>query len=166
MKQIENGEADFVVGTHALVSSSVSFNNLALTVVDEEHKFGVTQRESLKEKANAGVHSISMSATPIPRSLALAVFGSSMDVYNISTMPRRRKPVLTEVVNNDDGAFKFMLTQIKSGRQCYIVCPLITSEEKADLKEDGKPLPLTVEEAERKAHIFFDKYNISIGVVT
>lgn len=166
LKQIENGEADFVVGTHALVSGSVSFNNLALTVIDEEHKFGVTQREALKEKANAGVHSISMSATPIPRSLALAVFGSSMDVYNITTMPKGRKPVLTEVVNNDDGAFRFMLTQLKSGRQCYIVCPLITSEEKADLKEDGRPLPLTVEEAERKAHIFFDKYNISIGVVT
>lgn len=166
LAQIESGEADFVVGTHAVVSDSVVFKNLALTIVDEEHKFGVVQRDNLKEKASQGVHSISMSATPIPRSLALAVYGDALDVYNITTMPNGRKPVLTEVVNNESGAFRFMLMQINQGRQCYIVCPLITTSEKADIKEDRKPLPVTVEEMEKKTHAFFDKWGVNIGVVT
>lgn len=166
LKQIECGEANFVVGTHALVSKSVCFKNLGLTVVDEEHKFGVVQRESLKIKAATGVHSVSMSATPIPRSLALAVYGDALDIYNITSMPNGRKPILTQVVNNKNSSYRFMLSQIHKGHQCYIVCPLISPGEKSEMKEDGKELPTTVEDEEKSAHAFFDRYGIRIGVIT
>ena len=166
LAKIKSGEANFVVGTHSVISDSVEFRRLGLTIVDEEHKFGVVQRRGLEKKAEEGVHSITMSATPIPRSLAMAVYGGALDIYNISTMPNGRKPVLTEIVSNEQSSLRFMLTQLNKGKQCYIVCPLITAGEKADLKEDGVELPITVEEEYETVNNFFEPYGYKVGVVT
>lgn len=123
--KIENGEISIVVGTHAVLGDNVIFKNLALTVVDEEHRFGVKQRELMMDKAAAGTHHINMSATPIPRSLALATIGDNISIENIRTMPNGRLPVQTIVYSNAQKTYEAMLRQIRAGHQCYVVCPLI-----------------------------------------
>jgi len=125
LEGLKSGEIQMVVGTHAIISDKVEFNNLGLTIVDEEHRFGVIQREMINQKTNEGVHSVTMSATPIPRSLALTIYGEGTDVYNITQMPAGRKKVITKLTENDSIAYEFMKSEIEKGRQCYVVCPLI-----------------------------------------
>jgi ATP-dependent DNA helicase RecG len=160
LKKIKSGEAAFVVGTHAVISDDVEFKSLALTIVDEEHKFGVIQRESLRKKAGEGVHNISMSATPIPRSLALTLYGDAMDIFTISTMPNGRKPVKTAVVNEDKAVFDFMNHEIKKGHQCYIVCPLIGGD--GVIPDEDKGPPESVEEVYQKVCDYFLINNPSV----
>lgn len=125
LAKIASGEAQFVIGTHSLLSDTVQFKNLALVVTDEEHKFGVLQREALVKNAEAGVHSITMSATPIPRSIAQTLYGDSKQVYTIKQMPNGRKPVATNISNSDEETIQKIIEQVKLGRQVYVVCPLI-----------------------------------------
>lgn len=164
LEKIKDGTADFVIGTHSVISDNVEFKNLGLTVVDEEHKFGVIQRENLKKKADEGVHSISMSATPIPRSLALTLYGDALDIYTIHQMPNGRKPVKTAVVNNEISAFRFMEQEIGKGHQCYVVCPLIDGEDMVD--SDDKEAPESVESVSKKIDNFFSPKGIKAEVVT
>lgn len=163
LRQIKSGEVQFVVGTHAVISKGVEFSNLGLTVVDEEHKFGVLQRETLKEKASEGVHSISMSATPIPRSLALTMYGDSFDIYTISTMPDGRKPINTRQFAKDDEVFGFILNEIRNGHQAYIVCPLIDDPDV--IQDDEKEAPESVKEVFEKAKAFYPA-DIVVDVIT
>lgn len=163
LKMIKSGEAQFIVGTHAVISKGVEFNNLGLTVVDEEHKFGVVQRDALKDKADEGVHSISMSATPIPRSLALTMYGESFDIFTIETMPDGRKPVDTRRLRTDEDVFRFMYAEINRGHQAYIVCPLIDSSETDDDEEKRKPE--SVNEIYEKAKGFFPE-SVKIDMIT
>lgn len=167
LKKIESGEANFVVGTHSVISDKVIFNNLGITIVDEEHKFGVTQRENLSKKAADGVHNISMSATPIPRSLALTLYGNTMDIFSIESMPNGRKPVRTEVVKSDISAFKFMQLEVEKGHQCYIVCPLI-GDPMLDYSDsdDEKEKPTSVEKVYKTACEFFKGQNVKIEMMT
>ena len=125
LSMIKSGAANFIVGTHSVIAKDVVYNNLGLTVIDEEHKFGVAQREALREKASDGVHCITMSATPIPRSLAMVLYGNAVDVCTIQTKPKGRLPIKTCVTNNYSAIFSFMENEIKKGHQCYIVCPTI-----------------------------------------
>lgn len=125
LSEIACGKAQIVVGTHAVISKDVTFNALALTIVDEEHRFGVNQRQLLREKASSGVHSISMTATPIPRTLAIALYGKNTQVLNITTMPKGRKPVVTVAHSNMEKVFEAMNRQVSAGHQCYLVCPMI-----------------------------------------
>lgn len=134
LESIENGTANFIVGTHSVFSDNVNYKNLALVITDEEHKFGVTQREALLEKCANGVHSITMSATPIPRSLALTLYGVDKKVLTISQMPNGRKPVHTEIINDDSVINNFMLKKIKEGQQCYVVCPFVTKSNKESME--------------------------------
>lgn len=122
---IKNGDTPYVIGTSAVLSSDVQYANLGLVITDEEHRFGVNQREMLSK---AGVHAITMSATPIPRTLASAIYGDNTDVYQIMEKPAGRKPVLT-YYDNGNKVDDFLLTQLKAGTQAYIVCPL---KEEAD----------------------------------
>ena len=163
LKGIKNGEYIFVVGTHAVISDDVEFNNLGLTIVDEEHKFGVIQRDNLRAKAKEGVHSISMSATPIPRSLALTLYGDAMDIYTISTMPAGRLPVKTGVVNSDDAIFRLIQAEAENGHQAYIVCPMIDSND--DSEEDA---PVSVEDVYKSTEAYFSTHNpnIKAAVIT
>lgn len=165
LNQIKSGEVQFIVGTHACIGDSVEYNNLGLTVVDEEHKFGVKQREKLKEKANAGVHSISMSATPIPRSLAMSLYSGTLDVYTIRTMPSGRKPVYTYQVTTNEQVFEMLEREIGAGHQGYIVCPQITSEE-CDVDNEDKEKPESVEEVYEAVARYFTPRGIQVGYIT
>ncbi len=129
LAEISSGRASFVVGTHSCIGKDAEYNDLALTIVDEEHKFGVKQRAAIVQKAADGVHSITMSATPIPRSLAQVVYGDNLQLYTIQTMPEGRKPVITGVAKDQGKVFKFILSEVKKGHQIYVVCPLIDASE-------------------------------------
>lgn len=129
LEEIRTGEIQFVIGTHAVLNKDIQYKALAIAITDEEHKFGVLQRASLVEKASTGVHSITMSATPIPRSLAMVIYGNNIQMHTIKTMPRGRMPVKTAVSNSLNGVFRFLLQQINQGRQIYVVCPMIEKNE-------------------------------------
>lgn len=126
-ENISTGKASIVIGTHAILGKNISFapGKLALTIVDEEHKFGVEQRKKLLSKAEEGVHALSMSATPIPRSLATTLYGGSVQLFNIQSMPSNRKPLITGVAKSREKVYTFLKSQATKGYQAYIVCPMI-----------------------------------------
>ncbi len=130
---LENGEINIVIGTHSLISDKVNFKNLGLVITDEQHRFGVAQRADLKNKSSAA-HMLVMSATPIPRTLALTMYGD-LDISRITEMPKGRMKVDTFVVDESyrERLDSFISKQILGGGQCYIVCPAI---EAADEEED------------------------------
>lgn len=128
-KDIEEGSIKVIVGTQSVFGKNINYNNLALTVADEEHKFGVAQRNALTEKASAGVHSITMSATPIPRSLAQVIYGGNTQLYTIKTMPAGRKPVITGLATTKEKLFNFIIKEAKAGHQTYVVCPMIDAND-------------------------------------
>ncbi len=135
-RQIKEGEVDIVVGTHALIQEGVEFKELGLCVIDEQHKFGVTQRDILRKKGlNPDV--LIMTATPIPRTLALTVYGD-LDISVLRELPPGRKPISTYWVEEDERGrvYDFVAEQVKEGRQAYVVCPRI--KESAD---EAEPSP-------------------------
>jgi len=127
--QIAGHEIDIIIGTHALVQEKVEFENLGLVVTDEQHRFGVKQREALYSKGKSP-HMLVMSATPIPRTLAIILY-SGLDVSVIDTMPEGRKPVKNCVVgtNYRQQAYRFMQKEIEAGHQVYIICPMVDESE-------------------------------------
>lgn len=127
-KGIENGYYQFIVGTHSVISDSVTYNNLALAIIDEEHKFGVKQRELLADKAKFGVHSISMSATPIPRTIATTMYGNNIEVCDLQ-VPATRNPVQTAINSSNKVIFDFIEKKMASNQQVYVVCPFIEDED-------------------------------------
>ncbi|WP_029287145.1 ATP-dependent DNA helicase RecG [Pedobacter sp. R20-19] len=133
-EQLENGEIDILIGTHALIEDNVKFNNLGLVVIDEQHRFGVEQRAKLWRKNIIPPHILVMTATPIPRTLAMTLYGD-LDVSVIDELPAGRKPIETRHLFEGQRLrmFGFMKQEIAKGRQVYIVYPLIKESEKLDL---------------------------------
>ena len=133
-QQLESGEIDILVGTHALIEDKVKFKNLGLVVIDEQHRFGVEQRAKLWRKNAVPPHILVMTATPIPRTLAMTVYGD-LDVSMIDELPVGRKPIETKHFFEGQRLqmFGFMKTEIAKGRQVYVVYPLIKESEKLDL---------------------------------
>lgn len=129
LNMVKTGEVNMVIGTHSVISDCVEFKNLGLSIVDEEHRFGVIQRDKMKKKIGETVHSITMSATPIPRSLGLSLYGEGVDIYTITKMPNGRKSVITSIETDATKAYDFLEKEIMNGRQGYIVCPLIEEAE-------------------------------------
>jgi len=131
---IENGTAQIIVGTHALIQKKVEFSNLGLIVVDEQHRFGVLQRDAISKKGLTP-HVLIMTATPIPRSLALTLYGD-MNISFLDESPPGRMPIETKLFyeNTRDMAYSLLEKEIKEGRQAYVVCPLIEESESIDLK--------------------------------
>lgn len=131
---VEAGEIQLVIGTHALIQEKVIYKNLALVVTDEQHRFGVKQRESL---ANKGVspHILVMSATPIPRTLAIIVYGD-LDISVINELPKNRLPIKNCVVDTGyrNTAYRFIKNQIAQGRQCYVICPMVEESETLEVE--------------------------------
>lgn len=127
--QIENGEVDIIIGTHALFQDKVVYHRLGLVITDEQHRFGVEQRKALKDKGTK-VDFLVMTATPIPRTLAISLYGD-MDVSTIMTMPQGRKEVITKFIKST--SMKPILKELKAylanGGQCYVICPLISESE-------------------------------------
>ena len=151
---IASGEAQVIVGTHAIIQESVVFDNLGLVVADEQHRFGVEQRAKLAAKGNSP-HMLLMSATPIPRTLALILYGD-LDVSVIDELPPGRKVVKTYAVeeNMRKRIYKFLENNINEGAQAYVVCPLVEETEKSDLKN-------AVDLCERLQGIF-PKYKVEV----
>ena len=132
---IESGKANIIIGTHALISEDVTYHNLGLVITDEQHRFGVAQRGNLKNKGITP-DILYMSATPIPRTYALTLYGD-MDISSIRTMPNGRKPVKTYVKTNKEikDVLYMMLDQIKAHHQIYVIAPLIEESDKIDLED-------------------------------
>lgn len=130
LKSIEDGSALMIVGTHSVLSKEVKFHDLGLSITDEEHRFGVLQREEITTKAKTGMHTVTMSATPIPRSLS-DVLLSTTEVFNIQSMPNGRKPIQTAICASQNTIFQFIKKEIEKGHQAYVVCPLIEDKQGA-----------------------------------
>ena len=135
LDKIKNNEIDIIFGTHAIFQKKVYFKNLGLIVIDEQHKFGVKQRIELSKKGGPNCDILLMSATPIPRSLILTIYGD-MDVSFLDEFPPGRQPITTNVYYEkyQDKAYALMDAEIKLGRQAFVVCPLIEESELMDLK--------------------------------
>lgn len=135
-EKLTSGEIHILVGTHALIEDHVRFKNLGLAIIDEQHKFGVAQRAKFIRKGKFPPHTLVMTATPIPRTLAMSLYGD-LDISVIDELPAGRKPIMTLHRKDKDrlGLFGFMKTEIKKGRQIYIVYPLIEESEKMDYKD-------------------------------
>ena len=133
-ERIASGEVQLIVGTHALIQEKAIYQNLALVVTDEQHRFGVKQRETL---ANKGVspHILVMSATPIPRTLAIILYGD-LDISVINELPKNRLPIKNCVVDTGyrNTAYRFMKNQILEGRQCYVICPMVEESESLEVE--------------------------------
>jgi ATP-dependent DNA helicase RecG len=155
LKNLALGQIDFVIGTHALFSRDVYYRNLRLVVIDEQHRFGVLQRQAIVEKGDQP-DLMMMSATPIPRTLALTVFGD-MDVSIIRDMPPGRKPVITHLAlqSNETRVYDFVRQQLAAGRQAYFVYPLIEADENKSLK-DAESM------AKRLSEEIFPEYDMSL----
>lgn len=140
LEGLENGSVDILVGTHAVLEDNVQFHNLGIVVIDEQHRFGVVQRAKMWSKNNIPPHVLVMTATPIPRTLAMTLYGD-LDVSVIDELPPGRKPITTTHIfrNRTDSLYSFIRRQLDEGRQAYVVYPLIKENEKLDLKnlEDG-----------------------------
>lgn len=142
LKQLESGECRIAIGTHALISKSVQYQNLGLCVTDEQHRFGVAQRTALIHKGTQGErapHLLVMSATPIPRSLALVMFGD-LDISVMDEMPPGRLPVTTRIVpaQKREDMYGFIRRELDAGRQGYIVCSLVDESEAGDSLKSAK----------------------------
>jgi len=161
LQEIKEHKCDFIVGTHSCVSKTVEYANLALTITDEEHKFGVLQRQALIDKAESGVHNIIMSGTPIPRTLANTLYGNSTTVYTLN-LPKNRQPIQTAICTSQKPIFEWMLREINNGHQCYVVCPLI---DKSD--EDSKMKGISsIEETSIIYENYFEPLGVKCAVVT
>lgn len=149
-EEIGNGTADIIIGTHALIQEGVEFQELGLAIVDEQHRFGVAQRGTLRSKGH-NPHVLIMSATPIPRTLALTIYGD-LDISVIDEMPPGRQEIKTRwmVPRERERAYAFLRSQIEQRRQAFIICPLIEESEKIEARA-------AVEEYERlQKHVFPD----------
>lgn len=134
-KRIASGDIRFIIGTHALIQEKVDIQNLGLVIIDEQHRFGVEQRKALQAKAGHALHVLNMTATPIPRSLALTLYGE-MDISIIAAKPSNRKPIITEICspNSRKQLYEKVEKQLENGRQAFVVCPLITESDSKDAK--------------------------------
>lgn len=155
MEGLQTGEVQILVGTHAVIEDNVQFRNLGLVVIDEQHRFGVAQRAKLWEKNLTPPHVLVMTATPIPRTLAMTLYGD-LDVSIIDELPPGRKPIQTMHMydNNPDKLYRGINKQIQEGRQVYMVYPLVKESEKLDLKN--------VEEAYVHLQKIFPQYRVSM----
>lgn len=128
-ERIEIGESQIIIGTHALIQEKVNYRNLGLVITDEQHRFGVRQREALAKKGNMP-HILVMSATPIPRTLAIIIYGD-LDLSVIDELPKDRLPIKNCVVDTGyrETAYRFMKKQVEEGRQCYVICPMVEESE-------------------------------------
>ena len=133
---IEAGEANIIIGTHALIQEKVIYDKLALVITDEQHRFGVKQREKLSGKGDTP-HILVMSATPIPRTLAIILYGD-LDISVIDAMPSNRLPIKNCVVDRNyrPNAYKFIENQVRNGHQAYIICPMVESMEEGENNSD------------------------------
>jgi len=161
LKWTANGEIPILIGTHSLIQKTVKFKNLALVVIDEQHRFGTAQRRKLVRKDNIAPHLLSMTATPIPRTLALTIYGD-LDLSLLDEMPAGRKQIITEIITPNKRAkiYEQIRAELKNGRQLYVICPRIFEPDPE--KELALNVKSAVEEAKRLKKEVFREYEIGV----
>jgi ATP-dependent DNA helicase RecG len=165
LKWLADGRVSIVIGTHALIQKSVEFSNLALIIIDEQHRFGVKQRKALASKKSELrkelPHLLSMTATPIPRTLALTLFGD-LELTVIDAMPKNRKKIITEIVPSSrrTETYELIRKELQAGRQVYVICPRI--DEQDEEEKQVRLLKSVKEEAQRLADIVFPEFIVDI----
>jgi ATP-dependent DNA helicase RecG len=161
LKWTANGEISILIGTHALIQKTVKFKNLALVVIDEQHRFGTEQRRKLVRKDNIAPHLLSMTATPIPRTLALTIYGD-LDLSLLDEMPPGRKQIITEIITPQKRGetYEKIRAELKTGRQLYVICPRI--EEPDPKKELAVQAKSAIAEAKRLKQEVFQEYEIGV----
>ncbi len=161
LKWVANGEIPILIGTHSLIQKTVKFKHLALVIIDEQHRFGTEQRKKLREKEGPLPHLLSMTATPIPRTLALTVYGD-LDLSLLDEMPKGRKMPITEIVlpNQRDEVYEKIRSELKVGRQIFVICPRI--DEPDPTKEMALQAKSVKEESKRLKKEVFPEYEIGI----
>jgi len=161
LKWTANGEIPILIGTHALIQKSVKFKNLALVVIDEQHRFGTAQRRKLVRKDNIAPHLLSMTATPIPRTLALTIYGD-LDLSLLDEMPAGRKQIITEIImpSKRNETYEKIRMELKNSRQLYVICPRI--EEPDPAKEMAVQAKSAIAEAKRLKKEVFREYEIEV----
>lgn len=163
LKWVASGEITILIGTHALIGKSVEFKHLALVIVDEQHRFGTAQRQKLANKDDRGKtpHLLSMTATPIPRTLALTLYGD-LDLSLLDEMPAGRKEIITEIITPDkrSQAYDKVREELEAGRQAYVICPRISEPDPT--KELAVLAKSVKEEAKRLKKEIFPEFNIDI----
>jgi len=159
LKWVANGEIAVLIGTHAIIQKSVKFKHLAFAIIDEQHRFGTVQRQKLAQKDNHAPHLLSMTATPIPRTLALTIFGD-LDLTLLTEMPAGRKPIITEILETTQReiAYKKMREELIAGRQAYVICPRI--DEPDPEKEMAVQAKSAIAEAKRLKEKVFPEFKI------
>jgi ATP-dependent DNA helicase RecG len=167
LSEIKSGEIDLVIGTHALIQKDVRFKNLALVIIDEQHRFGVAQRAALQKEtitisdgnAKTIPHLLTMTATPIPRTLAIAFFGS-LDISILDEMPKNRKPIITKVIypTGREKIYTFIRSEIKKGRQVFVILPLVEES----LSESMIDVKAVKEEHNRLSRKIFPKFKLGL----
>ncbi|OIO30074.1 ATP-dependent DNA helicase RecG [Candidatus Nomurabacteria bacterium CG_4_10_14_0_2_um_filter_30_12] len=161
LKWTAEGTIPILIGTHALIQKTVKFKNLALVIIDEQHRFGTAQRRKLVRKDNIAPHLLSMTATPIPRTLALTIYGD-LDLSLLNEMPAGRKQIITEIItpNKREETYEEIRKELKNGRQLYVICPRIFEPDPE--KELALNVKSTVSEAKRLKKEVFQEYEIGI----
>jgi ATP-dependent DNA helicase RecG len=161
LRWVASGEVAVLIGTHALIQKSVKFKHLALAIIDEQHRFGTAQRQKLATKETLTPHLLSMTATPIPRTLALTLYGD-LDLSLLDEMPAGRKPIITKIVlpSTRETMYEAVRKELKLGRQAYIICPRI--DEPDPDKEMTVQAKSVKEEAKRLGKNTFPEYKIEI----
>lgn len=161
LKWVANGEIPIVIGTHALIEKAVKFKHLALVIIDEQHRFGTNQRKKLARKDIAIPHLLSMTATPIPRTLALTIYGD-LDLTLLDEMPPGRKPIITEILGPEsrENAYRRIRQELEAGRQAYIICPRI--DEPDPKKEMALQAKSVTAEAKRLGETVFADWGLDI----
>lgn len=161
LKWVKNGEVPILIGTHALIYKSVEFKHLAYVIIDEQHRFGTNQRKALAKKDARMPHLLSMTATPIPRTLALTIYGD-LDITLLDQMPAGRKPIKTEIIgpSQQSKMYEHVRSELASGRQAYVICPRIDEPDPA--KETALILKSVKAEAERLKRDVFQDYAIGV----
>ena len=161
LKWVASGEIAVLIGTHTLIEKSVKFKHLALVIVDEQHRFGTAQRQKLVNKHQTAPHLLSMTATPIPRTLALTLYGD-LDLSLLDEMPVGRKKIITEIITPErrGEAYEKIREELKAGRQLYVICPRINEPD--PMKELAVQAKSVKEEAKRLKKEIFPEFEISI----
>ncbi len=161
LKWVANGEVPILIGTHAIIAKSVAFKHLAYAVIDEQHRFGTLQRQKITAKSGQTPHLLSMTATPIPRTLALTIYGD-LDLTLLDQMPHGRKPIITKIIlpTERDRTYEEIRKELRAGRQLYVICPRINEPDPTkELAVLAKSVTL---EAERLDKEIFGEFMIDI----
>jgi ATP-dependent DNA helicase RecG len=161
LKWVKNGEIPILIGTHALIYKSVEFKHLAYVIIDEQHRFGTNQRKQLAKKDARMPHLLSMTATPIPRTLALTIYGD-LDITLLDQMPSGRKPIVTQIIGpgQSEKMYDHVRSELQTGRQAYVICPRI--EEPDPDMQNALQLKSVEAEAKRLKRDVFQEYSIGV----